>query len=139
MMTVGLNVDFLWYPLGDEDFVHCFFSTICHNLENLEWGSRFPCLMNGLYQGKLSYANADMARQELLVARKELEAFAPSKVVWDIEDLSKQPPWGDNISPDITSLSNYFVTSNGDDLFSVMIEVFDTSQAERQDILLKRI
>jgi 2,3-bisphosphoglycerate-dependent phosphoglycerate mutase len=41
--------------------------------------------------------------------------------VWDVEDRSKRPPWGDDISPDITSLANYFVTDDGRDLF----EVFD--------------
>ncbi len=33
----------------------------------------------------------------------------------NIDDLFKQPPWGKNISNDITNLSNYFVTSDGED------------------------
>ena len=39
--------------------------------------------------------------------------------IWDIEDLSKQPPWGNNISEEITDLSNYFVTSEGEDLITL--------------------
>ena len=60
-MPVGLKVDFLWYPIGTGDFVHAFFSTICYNLEEKKWGSRFPCLMNDLYQGELSYKDVDLS------------------------------------------------------------------------------
>ena len=42
-------------------------------------------------------------------------------MVWEIEDLSKQPPWGNNISKDITDLSNYFVTSDGDDFLKIFM------------------
>jgi len=37
------------------------------------------------------------------------------------EDLSKRPPWGDNISSDITSLANYFITNDGKDLIDVLL------------------
>jgi hypothetical protein len=42
--------------------------------------------------------------------------------VWDVEDRSKRPPWGDDISPDITDLGNYFVTEDGRDLIDVVAE-----------------
>ena len=51
---------------------------------------------------------------------KKLKHFPPSDIIWDIEDLSKQPPWGTNISSDITDLSNYFVTSDGENLIDVL-------------------
>ena len=44
---------------------------------------------------------------------------APKDVVWGIDDLSKQPPWKDNISGDITDLSDYFVTSGGEDFITI--------------------
>ena len=53
-MAVGLKVDFLWYSIGQPDFLHSFFSTICVNLENSNWGSCYPILMNELYQGRVS-------------------------------------------------------------------------------------
>ncbi|WAH38665.1 Imm70 family immunity protein [Alicyclobacillus dauci] len=40
-------------------------------------------------------------------------------VVYWGEILSKQP-WGTDITAEITSLSNYFVTSDGRDLFEVL-------------------
>jgi hypothetical protein len=56
---------------------------------------------------------------ELNCIRQELAKYDPDQVVWDIEDLSKQPPWGNRISEDITNLSNYFVTSDGEDFLAV--------------------
>lgn len=116
-MAVGFKVKYYWYQIGRGDFLHSFFSTVAYNLENENWGSRFPIIMNELYQGKMSWMNVDKAIAELNVIKEELKAFSPDKVIWDIEDLSKQPPWGNNISKDITSLSNYFVTSDGEDCY----------------------
>ncbi|XZJ40518.1 Imm70 family immunity protein (plasmid) [Clostridium perfringens] len=110
-MAVGLKIDFLWYQIGIPDFLHSFFSTISYNLEESKWGSKYPILMNELYQGKLSWENANKAIKELNLIRKELKKFSPDYVVWDIDDISKLSPWGKNISSDITDLSNYFVTS----------------------------
>lgn len=46
-------------------------------------------------------------------------------MIWDIDDRSLTPPWGDNISDDITDLSNYFVTSEGEDFLSVFAAALD--------------
>ena len=70
----------------------------------------------------------DEAVEELKIIREELKAFAPDKVVWDIEDLSKQPPWGNDISKDITDLSNYFVSSEGKDLFTVFFDALQKAK-----------
>lgn len=75
--------------------------------------------MNKLYQGKINQEDTDKAIEELSIIKKELQAFTPDKAIWDIENISKQPPWGNNISKDITDLSNYFITSNGEDFISV--------------------
>ena len=52
-MAVGFTVGFYYYSIGSADFLHSFFSTVAVNLEGGKWGSRFPVLMNELYQGKL--------------------------------------------------------------------------------------
>lgn len=138
-MTVGLKVDFLWFPIGDGDFVHSFFSTICYNLENGDWGSRFPYLMGKLYRGELLYQDIDEASKELSEIKKEFKSLSPSNVIWDIEDLSKQPPWGAKISPDITDLSNYFVTCDGEDLFDELFKAFHEAHVEKQNIILESL
>lgn len=49
-----------------------------------------------------------------------MKKFRSSEVVWDIDDLKVKPPWGDNISTEIKNLSEYFVTSEGEDLIDMM-------------------
>ncbi len=136
-MAVGFKVKFYWYQIGHGDFLHSFFSTVAYNLENGKWGSRFPVIMNELYQGKLECKNIDKALAELNTIKKELQVFSPEKVVWDIEDLSKQPPWGNDISKDITDLSNYFVTSDGNDFLTVFSRVLEKAKEVNAEIEIK--
>jgi hypothetical protein len=109
------------WSVGTADFLHAFFSTVSANLEPDGWGTRFPTVMGPLYEGRVDGEQAARALAELDQIKAELAEHPPSDVVWDVEDRSKQPPWGDNISPEITSLADYFVTDDGRDLF----EVFD--------------
>lgn len=133
-MAVGFKIDFLWYQIGNGDFLHSFFSTICYHLEAGRWGSRYPYLMNKLYQGSLEWEDVNFAREELISVKSGLSKLEPSKVIWDIDDLSKRPPWGDDISKEITSLSNYFVTSDGRDLISIIFTVFNEAETEKHKI-----
>lgn len=128
---VGLRIDFLWYQIGTSDFLHSFFSTISYNLEGGNWGSKYPFLMNELYQGKLSWQNAKKVIDELKEIRFELKKLSPEYVIWDIEDISKQPPWEKNISSDITDLSNYFITSDGRDLIDIILMALNDSISEK--------
>lgn len=95
--------------------------------------------MNKLYQGKLDCDNTDKAIEELSIIRKELQKFSPEKVIWDIEDLAKQPPWGNNISKDIMDLSNYFVTSDGDDFLTVFSHALEKAKEINAEIVIKSI
>ena len=53
---VGFKVGCIWYEIGAASFLHSFFSTVAYNLEGGNWGTRFPVIMNELYQGKLTNA-----------------------------------------------------------------------------------
>lgn len=138
-MAIGFKVDFLWYQVGTIDFLHSFFSTISYNLEENKWGSKYPVLMNELYQGRLSWKNANKVIKELQIVKDELKKFTPEYVVWDIEDISKQPPWGNNIIPDITDLSNYFITSDGRSLINVILMALNDSISEKTDVEIVNI
>ncbi len=52
-MGIGLNVGDFYYEIGSGDFLHSFFSTISFHLEPEGWGTKYPYLMNELYQGSL--------------------------------------------------------------------------------------
>lgn len=121
-MPVELRTGAVVWEVGSPDFLKSFFSTIAARLEPDGWGSRFPAVMRTLYGGKIEGEEAARAGAELDQIREELREYPPSEVVWDYEDRSKQPPWGDEIADTITDLGNYFVTSNGEDLFDVLSE-----------------
>ncbi len=124
-MAIGLKLGSITDEIGGQDFFHAFFSTVSHRLEKNGWGSRFPCLLKKLYQGKLERSDSEQALKELDIITTELRNFSPDKVVWDIEDFNASPPWGNNISSDITDLSNYFVTSTGRDLIGILKECLE--------------
>ena len=129
-MTVGLKLGSIIDEIGEQDFFYSFFSTVAYRLEKGEWGSRFPCLLKNLYQGNLEQKDAEQALDELNIITVELSKVSPNKVspnkvIWDIENINKHPPWGSNISCDITDLSNYFITSTGRDLISVLRECLE--------------
>lgn len=132
-MAIGIKVGSITDEIGNPDFFHAFFSTVSFNLEE-GWGVRFPVLCNNLYQGGLEAGLAARAVAELKQVKEELAAFDPSHVIWDIDDLSKQPPWGSEISPDITSLANYFVTSTGRDLLSTLVEALDEAATHNRPV-----
>ena len=127
-MAVGFNVGFFWYQIGSGSFLHSFFSTVAVNLENSNWGSRFPLIKKKQYQGSLESEYVNVELMELDTIEEELGKLPPNKVIWDIDDIKKQPPWGDNISKDITDLSNYFVTSDGEDFLTIFRHALEKSQ-----------
>jgi 2,3-bisphosphoglycerate-dependent phosphoglycerate mutase len=136
-MGLGLHVGNRCREVGAASFLHAFFSTISAHLEPSGWGSRFPTLMEKLYRGRLPAGDVMAAKAELTSIRRELAEFPPAAIVWDIDDRSKRPPWGDHIDPEITSLANYFVTSDGKDLFDVLFATLDAAAQKGQDVLLE--
>jgi hypothetical protein len=86
--------------------------------------------MNRLSRGKLDARHAEQALKDVRAIREKLKAFPPNKVVWDINNPDARPPWGDEISSDVTDLSNYYLTSRGRDLFEVLIECLEVLRRE---------
>lgn len=93
--------------------------------------------MNGLYNGEIEANESKWVLDELKIIRQELSNFAPDKVIWDIDDLTKLPPWEDNISKTITNLSNYFVTSDGKQLLDVFENALQDSIAIKRSIKIQ--
>lgn len=135
----AFTVKYYIYTIGTADFLHAFFSTVCGRLENGKWGSRFPHLMNELYQGVLPVKHLAAGTEELSQIKQKLAQFAPDQVIWDIDDRSLTPPWGDNISDDITDLGNYFVTIEGEDFLSVFAAALDKAQQRNASLKIQTI
>lgn len=138
-MGVGLKLRSVTDEIGSSDFFHAFFSTVHHHLEEGEWGSAYPAIMKELYRGELGEDRAVAALVELKGITRRLRSLRPDQVVWDIEDLNAKPPWGDDISSDITDLSNYFVTSTGRDLVGCLRESLDLMVQRGGDLTVVEI
>lgn len=136
-MGVHLRTSHFIYEVGSSDFLTSFFDTIDIRLTKGFFAKKFPFILTDFYYGKVSFENLDQAEKELLEIRKRLKKFDPSKVIWNKNDLKKQPPWGDNISKEITNLSNYFVTSDGHDLFEVILEAIEMAKREKSDLVIE--
>lgn len=136
-MGLALHVGAATFPLGSPAFLKAFFSTVYVRLEAEDWGSRFPWLMNGLYGGSLTAAGCPGVLQELAEIRLGLAGWAPEKVVWDFENRAVVPPWGATVGPAITSLANYFVTSDGQDLLTVLERALLQAQASGSGVRIE--
>jgi hypothetical protein len=138
-MAVGVFVDPVFYMIGTGDFFNCFFSTVFVRAEDSEWGSKYPIIMNDLYNGAIKKENIRDALMELKELKTQLAQFPPTDVVWDFEDRNALPPWGNDISPEITDLSNYFVTGEGEDLLGVLKDAMEASLEIEEDLIVKHI
>lgn len=138
-MAVGFKFDCFFYQVGHGDFLHSFFSTISYYLEPSGWGTIYPKLLNDLCYNKLNHSDIPLAIKETEEVRRRLQDFLPSQVIWDIDDLAAEPPWGDNISDDITNLSNYFITSDGQDLFDLLLEALNDAYEDKFDLVIVSI
>lgn len=136
-MGVSLYVPNQYYEIGHSSFFKSFFDTIHFHLVKGNWGSKYPKLFIDFYQGHLKWEDVAEVIENLEEIRNDLKKFSPQQVIWDINDLSKQPPWGGNINSRITSLSNYFVTSNGKDLFEVLINALNNAIRKQSDVYIR--
>ena len=121
-MTIALRQGSVLTVIGPGGLLHSFFSTIALRLENGDWGSRFPWVMNGLYGGSLDDVGAKAAYEEMQKIRRELAELSPSEVVWDIENPEQIPPWGTSVGPHVSHMANYYVTVTGRNLVDEIIE-----------------
>jgi hypothetical protein len=124
------------FELGEAEFLKAFFSTIFVRAEGNVWGRDYPVLMKDFYSGRLRHKNATAALEELANLGEKLKALPPSELVWDFEDPGKKPPWGNGISPHITSLANYFMTSDGKDLLAVLAQAFAEAAKKQLDVVI---
>ena len=109
--------------IGSGDLLHSLFSTIAARLEGDQWGSKFPLVMEQLYQGlAITRETAPHALVEWRSIRAGLAGLPPSAVVWDIEQPGKAPPWGNKVGPQVTSMANYYMTRHGLNLVTDILE-----------------
>jgi 2,3-bisphosphoglycerate-dependent phosphoglycerate mutase len=134
-LTIGVGEK--RFEVGSDSFLKAFFSTVFARLERESWGAQYPVIMHELYTGRLSHQRAGAASKELERIRTALAQLGPEQAVWDFEDRAAHPPWGDEISPNIKSLADYFVTSDGRDFLEVLGRALQEAQRSRKDLEIR--
>jgi 2,3-bisphosphoglycerate-dependent phosphoglycerate mutase len=124
------------FEIGEAEFLKAFFSTIFAKAEDRNWGRDYPVIMREFYSGRLRHEDASTALEELAKLGRVLRGLPPRELVWDFEDPQKGPPWANGISPHITSLANYFVTSDGKDLLAVLAQAFAEAAKRQVDAVI---
>lgn len=84
--------------------------------------------------GHLSNQNCLMAAREFNLVRDALSQIDPSKIIYDDAHPDRQPPWGNNISPVITSCSNYLTSGSGDDLLAEIVKILTYAAYTNTDV-----
>lgn len=107
--------------IGGSDILYALYSTAYIRIED----NKKTCVekaLDFLETGSCAKGLLETAKQVNLI-RDMLSQVSPDKMVYDKNDIKKKAPWGNNISPVITSCANYFTTADGKDLFSELVEI----------------
>ena len=120
-MSLGLLAADLTWRVGSPDLLHAFFSTIAVRLEPLGWGTRFPALMNDLYEGELAADRVETALSELMLARRELSFLPADRMVFDADAPDAPSPRRAALAGGAPDASKCFFTEDGKDLFDVLL------------------
>jgi 2,3-bisphosphoglycerate-dependent phosphoglycerate mutase len=125
MGHVDLYVGNTMLTVGQDHFLHSFFSTIAYQVEREGWGSRFPALMKELYVGRLPRERVLQAREEVKQIREELGRLAPEARIYAYEKPDMATPWP--IPPGAKTLADCFLSSNGKNVLDVLERALDVS------------
>jgi 2,3-bisphosphoglycerate-dependent phosphoglycerate mutase len=128
-MTIGFKQGSVITEIGPGGILHSLFSTIAYHLEGGDWGAKYPVVMKKLYSGSLSSQDVKEAYIEMNKIKTGLGKLMPEQIIWDIEDVTKAPPWG-RVSPShVKSMSDYYVTTTGRNLVN---EIFDNLESLKE-------
>ena len=135
MARVDLYAKNTMWTVGEDWFLHSFFSTIAYRLEPNGWGSRFPELMKDLYTGRLSPDRFPKAREELATVRSELAERPPEERIFAYEDPDRPTPW--DVPPGASSLADCFLTASDSNLLDVIGQAISEASEISADVEIR--
>ena len=107
--------------LGGSDTWQTLCSTIRYHLSKVE--KQMPHVFAFIQGGHCSYQDCLTTAREFNLVRDRLSQIDPGKIIYNDKNPEDQPPWGDKISPVITSCANYLTTGDGDDLLAEIVKI----------------
>ena len=118
--TISTSDNELFVDVGSGDIWISLMSTVDIRLKNKK---NISYAVNFLHSGECSAEDALETAKQFNIIRDELSKFGPDKIIYDSEDLKKEAPWKNNISPTVTSCANFYTTADGKDLFSEIVNI----------------
>jgi hypothetical protein len=120
--------------IAPDNVLRALFSTISYRLEPDGWGTRFPAVLDYLYEGSLDASRTDQALTELDQIEAQLRCLPPRRVVWSLDDLrvrndSKQP-----VNHSAKNIYDYFVARDGTPLLNKLREIAMECRSQGQTI-----
>ena len=124
-----------YISVGGADTWQTLCSTIHYHLGSHK--NEITHVWNFLKTGHCAKFDCLNAAKEFNLVRDALSAIKPDQIVYDENDPTRLPPWGKEISPVITSCSNYLTSGDGDDLLAELVKLFTYAAYVKADIDLK--
>ena len=120
--------------LGGSDTWKTLCSTIRFHLSAS--GEELAHVFSFLKSGRCANRDCLAAAREFNLVRDALSQFGPEKIVYDEKNPDQAPPWGNDISPVITSCANYLTTGDGNDLLAEIVKLFVCAAYTKTDVEL---
>lgn len=118
--------------VGSTDFYKALYSTAIGRIGSLKRST--PLALEFLKTGKCKATQGYETARQLNLIRDKLSQVAPGKMIYDIDNPQAKAPWGDNISPVITSCGNMFTTADGKDLIYELVSILCFAQITEVDV-----
>ena len=121
--------------IGSSDILFSLYSTTMVKLKDSY--HELPEALRFLKTGICKCDNALECARQVNLIRDKLSQINPNDAVYDMNDLSKEAPWKEKISPVITSCGNMFTTSDGKDLLYELVCILTYSYYQNVDVLIE--
>ena len=121
--------------IGDNDLLFSFYSTICLNLKKSR--NEINDAIRFLDSGKCNASDCLSVARQFNLIRDKLSLISTDKIVFDMNDPNRIPPWKDNISPVVTSCGNFYTTNDGKDMIYEIICILVFGYYAETDVVIE--
>ena len=125
----------MYVDIGGFDTWKALCATVSVRLNKMR--DSIPLAFRFLSTGKCASADCLETARQFNTVRDLLSKYPPNQLVYDAADLNKKAPWGDKISPVITSCANYLTTGDGRDLLAEIVRILSYSAYTGQAVELE--
>ena len=121
--------------VGSTDILFSLYSTVMIKLKKSH--SELSDAISFLKTGECKCDIALVCARQINLIRDKLSQINPNDAIYDMNDLSKEAPWKENMSKVVTSCGNMFTTSDGKDLLFEIVSILTYSYYHNVDVSIE--